>query len=402
MNTSKTQFTVGQTKFFDETRYMLANRVALLFIAILIIVSITNSLNKHYNSAPDLIALAIILGCYVILRKTKNYRLVSQIAVVSASIILVCALFMIPGLHLSTPIWMLIVVIFTYLMLEKLWGAIVTSFFFGSLIIYLLTIFEDRINHRFLLKQMDTHIFLAEFTLQGISIGYMLHVFLKASQEMENHLIENQKSLTAKNELITLQKHQIEIMLKEIHHRIKNNLQIISSFLKLQADYDNNGGSLATYQEAVNRVNTIALIHEKIYKTDTFQRFELVSYFENLTSYICDSYPLNNEVRAYTDIEDFELNADAVVPLAMIMNELITNSIRHAFKNQPKPKISIEIKSSSCDKFSIRYSDNGHWVNSNEAFGSEIITAMTLQLNGVVERISTEEGTTYNFELSKT
>ncbi len=400
MNTSKTQFTIGQSQLFDETRYLLVNRLAIVLMVILAVTAVVNSLNRHFTSIPDIVALALIGGCYILLRATRNYKLVSQIAVVGASITLVCTLFLVPGLHLSTMIWISIVIVFTYLMLEKLWGGITLAFHFGALIVYLLTIFEDRINNRFLLDQMDTNVFLVEFFFQGISLGYMLHVFLKASQTMENHLIENQRQLTEQNELISTQKKQIEVMLKEIHHRVKNNLQIISSFLKLQSDYDSNG-SQATYQEAVNRVNTIALIHEKIYKSDTFQRFELASYVENLTSYICNSYPLNDDIRTKTDIEDFDLNSDLIVPLAMILNELLTNSIRHAFKDQSQPRITIKIKSVSDKIFSIEYSDNGKWINSDEAFGSEIINVMTEQLNGKVTRNSREEGTEYSFELSK-
>jgi len=401
MNASKTQFTTDQTQVFHESRYLLVNRLAIFILGILIITAFTNSLNKHFSPVPDLVAIGLISGCYILLRKTKNYRLVSQIAVIGASLTLIITLFIVPGLHLSTMIWIAIVVVFAYLMLEKLWGGLTLAFHFGALIVYLLTIFEDRINHRFLLEQMDAYVFLAEFTFQGIALGYMLHVFLGASQTMENHLVENQKCLTEQNELILSQKKQIEVMLKEIHHRVKNNLQIISSFLKLQADYESSDESIATYQEAVNRVNTIAMIHEKIYKSDTFQRFELASYVENLTSYICDSYPLKEDVRAYTEIEDFDLNSDLIVPLAMILNELITNSIRHAFHQQPKPRITIKISSRPDNMFEIEYSDNGKWKEAEEAFGSEIINVMTEQLSGKVNRTAASEGTSYHFELSK-
>src|SRR6218665_2731663 len=258
MNPVKAQFTIDQTQVFDESRYVLVSRLSILFIIILVATSITNSFSEHFTSIPNFIALGLISGCYILLRMTKNYKLVSQIAVVGSSITLVATLFFVPGLHLSTMIWIAIVVVFTYLMLEKLWGGITLTFHFGALIIYLLTIFESRINNRFLLDQMDTNIFLAEFTVQGISLGYMLHVFLGASQKMENHLIENQKCLTEQTELILNQKKQIEVMLKETHHRVKNTLKIIPSFLKLQSDHDSTT-TIATYQEAVNRVNTIAL-----------------------------------------------------------------------------------------------------------------------------------------------
>ena len=400
MNTSNALFTEEQVKVFEQTRNSLVIRMGIMFLTILTIITITNSLNPHFSSIPDLIAIALVGSCLLIQKLTNKYKLTSIIGVIGATITIAATIFLVPGLHLSTPIWMITVVLFTYLMLEKLWGAIVMFVNFGSLIVYLLTIFDERMNDRFIVQPSDKYTFVAEFIVQALAIGYMLHVFLKASQIVQNHLIENQRKLSEQNELILTQKKQIEVMFKEIHHRIKNNLQIISSFLKLQSDYDAEK-SQATYLEAVNRVNTIALIHEKIYKTETFQKFELVSYTENLVSYICDSYPIEKDVRAYTEIENFEASSNMIVPFAMILNELITNSIRHAFCAQEKPKLNIKIKSVSEDNFILDFSYNGKRSNGNEPFGSEIMCIMTEQLGGKFNREISENGTTYKFELSK-
>ncbi len=97
MNTSKTQFTTDQSQVFNESRYLLVNRLALFILAILVVIASVNSLNKHFTSIPDLVAIGLIGGCYLLLRKTKNYRLVSQIEVIGASLTMIITLLTVPG-----------------------------------------------------------------------------------------------------------------------------------------------------------------------------------------------------------------------------------------------------------------------------------------------------------------
>lgn len=402
MNTSKTLLTEDQVKVFEQTRYFLVNRLGWMFIAILTLVAIVNSLHPHYNAIPDIATIVMIGSCLFLLRKTKNYRLVSKIGVTGATITLITVLFTVEGLHLATPIWMMNCIVFTYLILEKFWGGLITLLNFGAVNVYLLTVFDDRMNSRFLIGTSDSYIFIVEFTVQAAALGYMLHVFLNASQTVQRNLTDSHRQVTDQNQLISGQKKQIEVMLKEIHHRVKNNLQIISSLLKLQNDSleEDKSANLAM-QEAVNRVNTMAMIHERMYKTDTFKQFDLNSYIENLVAYICDSYPIGTPVKAYMEVENFDVSTDTMVPLAMMINELTSNSIRHAFDRQEKPKIELKIALSDNVQFDFTYSDNGNWKDNTESFGSEIIAAMTEQLEGSKTLETNEEGTTYRFRLKR-
>lgn len=398
MNNSGIELTEDQIKVFDRTRYRLVNRAGIMFILILIVVALINLMNAHHTPIPHVIIIGLISFCLVLLHRTRNYRLVTKIAVSGATLTLIIALFSMRGMHLATPIWMVTCSVFTYLVLEKFWGGLITSLNFGSLGIYVMTVFEDRMNNRFLIQDSDKYVFLAEFVLQAASLGYVLHVFLNASQTTERYLLENHKQAERQYLIIYKQKQQIEIMLKEIHHRVKNNLQIIASLLRLQSDISAEE-SKGILQECVNRVDTIAMIHEKMYKSDTFQQFDLENYVENLVVHVCDSYSLGEPVTAHVEVEQIEVSTSTIVPMAMIINELIANSIKHAFENQPKPKIDLIIESLPDAGISLTYEDNGEWKGENESFGTEIITVMTEQLEGekVIEKSSA--GTKFSFVL---
>ncbi len=399
MNSSKVILSEDQLKIFDQTRYLLVKRAGVMFMVILAVVSVINSMFEHYNPTPDITTMGLIGICLFLLHRTKDYRFVSKIGVLGATVTLIITLFTLRGMHLATPIWMVTCIVFTYLVLEKFWGGLILAINFSGLAVYLMTIFENRMNGRFLIIQSDAYVFLAEFMVQGAALGYLLHVFLSASQTTERYLIESHRYAEDQNSVILKQKSQIEVMLKEIHHRVKNNLQIIASILRLQSNESNDHDNVALI-ESVNRVNTMAMIHDKMYKSDTFQAFDLSNYVENLVMCICDSYPVGKDIKARVEVENFNVSTNTMVPLAMIINELITNSIKHAFPDEMNPKIDLKIKGLLEDRFELFYKDNGRWKESENAFGTEIITAMTDQLEGNKSIEKGNTGTAFTFEFT--
>jgi two-component sensor histidine kinase len=193
----------------------------------------------------------------------------------------------------------------------------------------------------------------------------------------------------------------MEVMLKEIHHRVKNNLQIISSLLRLQAEKDVKDSN-EMFREAIDRVNAIAMIHERIYKTDALSEFDMKIYLETLIKHLLDSYTLQHSVTIRHDVRVKEICTECLVPISLLFNELISNSLKHAFAHQHTPEIEINLNSDAADNLIISYSDNGQWIESNKAtFGMELIEAMTLQMEGTYTRQSTGNFTRYEFILKR-
>lgn len=182
-----------------------------------------------------------------------------------------------------------------------------------------------------------------------------------------------------------------EALLKEIHHRVKNNLQIISSLLSLQAGTIVDEGALGCLRESQNRVRLMAMIHEKLYRSADIGKINLADYIQDLSSYVTNSYGLDSSrVRLSIDISDIFLQTDTAVSCGLIINELISNSLKYAFPKlqdnlaagqtaaNSNNTIEIVAKPTGSDYFFITYKDNG--VGLPEEFDVENATTLGLQL----------------------
>ena len=126
-----------------------------------------------------------------------------------------------------------------------------------------------------------------------------------------------------------------ELLLREIHHRVKNSLQIVSSLLSLQADEIDDKEIIERCNESENRIHTIALVHESLYNSNDISEINFYDYIVSLVENIKESYSLDtNNVKITLELDDYELGIETAIPLGLIINELVSNAIKHAFKNQ--------------------------------------------------------------------
>jgi two-component sensor histidine kinase len=199
------------------------------------------------------------------------------------------------------------------------------------------------------------------------------------------------KALLAKNQ-------ENELLLKEIHHRVKNNLQTISSLLSLQSESITDKSALDAVQESKNRVASMALIHQKLYQGENLAAIEMRDYFETIGKAIKDSFGEKAEnVSLEVNMPEIELDVDTAIPIGLITNELITNSLKHAFPDKQDGKISITLNQEKNGLFTLEIADNGHSENGSEikkekGFGTLLVQLLTAQLGGKLEK-SNESGT---------
>lgn len=375
--------------------------LCVFFIIMLAITAIINYLSPPFNPVPDIFALVISVTSLILLKKTKNYRLVAIFAGVGIFLIIVLAFFLMTALHYTTPGWMFVNILFIYFVLGGRWGLAMLILHFAVFFLYLF------LNHGYNVRnvndysQNDILVVAIEFGIIAAAIAYLLYQFMLTSNYSEKKLLNNNRLLGQQNQLIRKQNAEMEVMLKEIHHRVKNNLQIISSLLRLQAEKDEKEGK-EMFREAIDRVNAIAMIHERIYKTDTLSEFDMKVYLETLLKHLLDSYTLNRPVEITLEVKVEEICTECLVPISLLFNELISNSLKHAFENQETPKIGIELRNDEEDLLLISYSDNGNWVESDRpSFGMELIEAMTQQMDGSFTRESGASSTVYEFRLRK-
>ncbi|ASS48817.1 MAG: hypothetical protein A3D31_06255 [Candidatus Fluviicola riflensis] len=388
-----------RSEFHEQTRYKLVFNLCVLFTVLLSVITVVNISIPHYNATPDFFALGVAVVGLIILMKTKNYKLVGYFVSVSCFFIITLVFFMLKTLHYTTPGWMIVNIIFTYFVLDKLWGAIMLILHFAGFFVYLFYLHNENVQSILPYTTQDIWVFVLEYGIIALAIGNLLHMYMRTTNYSEKTLTSNNLLLVKQNSLITKQNEEMEIMLKEIHHRVKNNLQIITSLLRLQAE-NNNPDNRAIFDEAIDRVNAMATIHEKIYKSDALSNFDLEHYLISLSDDLLRNYAIDKEIQVDLQVNTTTVYSKSIVPLALLFNELISNSIKHAFNDQEVPQIGVSIESEDDHRLKMIYTDNGKWVeNEIASFGQELIEAMTQQMEGSFERIISETGTQYTFEL---
>lgn len=182
-----------------------------------------------------------------------------------------------------------------------------------------------------------------------------------------------------------------EILLKEIHHRVKNNLQIISSLLNLQSKFVTDERTLEIFHEGRNRIRTMALIHEKLYGPKDFTRVNFLNYLNELCSFLLNAYKVKaHKVNAKIEIEDIYIDIDQALTLGFIVNELVSNSLKYAFPNNLEGQIKILLKSDSNFNY-LKVCDNGIGISKAidfdkiETLGFQLVKMFADQINGKIE-----------------
>ena len=191
-----------------------------------------------------------------------------------------------------------------------------------------------------------------------------------------------------------------EYLLREIHHRVKNNMQIISSLLNLQTKYVNDVEAIDVLQESQNRVKSMAMVHEKIYQSNDLEEINFNDYIQSLISNLIHTYNIDqNQVKSIFKIENITLNMETAVPCGLIISELVSNSLKYAFPNKLHGEIQVSLKSTE-DVYELTIKDNGIGLpkgldlNNLESLGLLLVKILTEQIEGELI-INTSNGTEF-------
>ncbi|MGB0882294.1 MAG: PAS domain-containing sensor histidine kinase [Vicingaceae bacterium] len=195
-----------------------------------------------------------------------------------------------------------------------------------------------------------------------------------------------------------------EVLLKEITHRVKNNFQIITSLINLQKRTIKNNDIVDVLDQTANRIQSMALIHETLHKSNTFDDVAFKEYVESLTEYI-KTISNNSDVDIELDICDSILPVADATNYGMIIMELVTNSLKYAFPNQGKGKILLRMKNNGNGSYSLTVSDDGVGMpksidyKNTESLGMQVVMSLTEQLGGKIELLESEDSGTV-FEIT--
>jgi len=244
---------------------------------------------------------------------------------------------------------------------------------------------------------------LVDFLTAAIAIVLLASIgifFLVRDLVLQAEQLQEQVDLESRRVKESLQ--EKDTLLREIHHRVKNNLQVISSLLQLQSRRIDNHSLKRSFQESHDRIRSIALLHEMLYRSENVATVNLHYYIEGLCQRLAASYATEGRVAFELAIEDFELDLDRAMPCGLLINEILSNSIKHAFPEDSNGTIRIEGKLSDDNQVILLIEDDGIGINqttlnseNSDSLGFQLISGLISQLGGKLDR-SSVKGTAYN------
>jgi two-component sensor histidine kinase len=235
-----------------------------------------------------------------------------------------------------------------------------------------------------------------EWTLQEQKFGLVVSQMLSLTIETHNKIVAKQAlevSLAEQN-----------VLLQEVHHRVKNNLSIVASLMNLQADKSHNEYHKQLFMECRNRLDSIASVHELIYKAKSYSQLNFKDYLNQIIEHISSSYSSIKHVHIEKEITDVHVDISTAISLALIVNELITNAYKHAFNNRKEGIIEISMHENN-KQVLLTVKDNGNGfdktVISKNSIGMDILNGLIEQIEGTYQLTSNEKGTSYKISFSK-
>lgn len=398
-------FKVPQTEYtdhYDLARFRLSWRVSIFMSIVLSILAALLMWLEQNVFYPTLIGVAAVFCFLFVLYKTRKYGFVAIIFCLLGTILCQLTLNFFPEeYHMVDVMWIMVITLYTFFMLGKNWGVLVLALNTLGILLYVFVCLNHNLSMIGTLVLGQIIGLAINFLLCSMLIGFLILQFLKVIQKAENDLRNLNDELMEQNITVAHQNQEKTVMLREIHHRVKNNLQVITSLLRLQSDEIEDEASKQKFEDSINRVRSMAHIHERMYQSENLSRIELEDYIESLCEDLIHSYRIQKQISLVVNSEIIEVHPKALVSLALIFNELISNSLKHAFESIDSPVISIEIKNDHNTTVEIYYSDNGQWKpHRAKSFGLELIDSLTEQLNGSMER-KTVDGTHYEFEFDR-
>jgi two-component system, sensor histidine kinase PdtaS len=257
---------------------------------------------------------------------------------------------------------------------------------------------QNRKTIETVLKRSDNSQINVEMSISLVKFSDVFYIVMVARDITERKEFENalKSSLNEK-----------EVLIREIHHRVKNNMQIISSLLNLQKQYVNDEEAVNVLKESQNRVKSMAMIHEKLYKSRNFSEINFADYIRSLVSDLFYSYGVDsNRVKTIILLEEVMMGLETAIPCGLIVSELVTNTLKYAFPHQEKGEFKIELHSDSNGFYDLIISDNGVGMPENinfdetDTLGLQLVSSLVNQLEGTIE-LSRDKGTKFKIKFKE-
>ncbi len=402
-NPPKTNF----EDYYDQARYILSFKICLfLTFSLGLLTIILFSFYGEIYSRITFVGFIGVLTAYILIKRTKDHRkFVLSFNIFGALLCQLSIYYIKDQPHISDGLWMIINIIFAFNTINKKWAAIITIIHTLSFTLFFYFFYNDQLHLIRDLNQQQITATSINVLICFFIIFYLCWQNIKTNNFAQKQLRKANESLQSQYDIINKQNIEKTVLLKEIHHRVKNNLQVIISLLRLQSRELENEEAISKFKDTTGRVLTMSLIHEKMYQSEELSKINLNEYFNSLIIDILDSYDINFKVERKINCQIENLDMRSIVPIALIFNELFSNSLKHAFKNIEIATISLDFIQLNDTTFRLEYFDNGNWVEplKKDTFGVELISVLVDQIDGEL-KFTNSPSTHYSiqFENEKT
>jgi len=230
-------------------------------------------------------------------------------------------------------------------------------------------------------------------------------LILEQRDDLEQKVVERTYELGKEKAVIEEQSEKLKMVMKELHHRVKNNLTIVSSLLELQSNRLHDETTIKAFQEGQQRIEAMSLIHQRLYKSEQLTTINMVEYIHELTHNLMNAYGFDEHtIEIITNIEYQEMDIDVAIPIGLILNELLTNTFKYAYHNTKSPQLIINLL--NIKGLVLEVKDNGvgidmeQWTKKTGSFGKRLITGLGEQLGGE-STIENRNGTFYQLYIAE-
>lgn len=369
---------------YDRARFKLTWNIHLLSLVIFVVLGTISIWAQPKYAVYYFVSFALVFFSVFYLKLRKKFFVAALILSITLYGIVVQSMLSDDGyLHVMDPYWLFTIMLYIYFIAGKVMGRI---FIIANVTFTTLFFFQGLNNSVEILLDIDFKTMLItsiEFATCTILTGYIIHQFIDTRRAAEEDMRRVNLALGKEKEVVESQNYEKTILLQEIHHRVKNNLQVITSLLRMQSDQVQSTEAKEHFQDAINRILTMSLIHEKIYQNENLSRIDPEDYVKSLVDDFLMSNFAEGEIVRNINVEPAQIGVKTMLPVALIITELMSNSVKHAFDNTGNPKITIRIMDEEPGRYEMYYADNGTWkVGTEKSFGIQLIDTFTEQLEG--------------------
>lgn len=386
--------------YLYQSRYMMAYRMSLfLLLSLLLLAVLLFSYFDVLIGSLTLLANVIVFLTLYYIRKTGKYHIPILIYNLFGAFCCIFVFFGVPNqAHFVNPLWMIINILFTFSVLDRRWGIVLTIIHGIATFFFFAFYFEQEIRIAAQLRNEQILSTAVNVLICFAIIGYLGWQNITTNSIAKDRIEEAQRALQDQYDIISKQNEEKTVMLKEIHHRVKNNLQIITSLLRLQSRELENPEAIAKFKDATHRVIAMSMIHEKMYQSDQLSTLHLNEYLKDLSNDLVSSYQAGYPVGLKINCTVSKIGLKSVVPIALILNELISNTLKYAFDDDLDCNISIDFEPYGEKQCRLIYSDSGTWKAPSRqgSFGMDLIESLTAQLEGSM-KLETYPETKFEF-----